>query len=287
MGEILRFLIETTKGFMLAASIPLLIYAVYICVKAGGVIGFNDKMSAIDRRRNEVRRTNREDGAYTDDEWRRTHTPQPSKYKGGKWFGPLPVVAQGFHDIVKFSKKAEKISIPVLLRLQIASGAFLYLFVGHASCILLAWAQTHGGRELVSGLITLNPSFQQWHLTLATAYAFIELILSVWSYVIELVESAVTVMLTKIRDFLCFELGKERGIEAARFLALLMDVYFDKKDVRTVKKMAWMQRGLSGREFTMAFVAIYEDKTHSSRISHLIPLTAEGKALYQDIQEIL
>lgn len=276
MNELLRFFMETVKGGILGMSIPLLVYAIYAHTKTRWNVGFQ---------RSGDGGMGRESSDYRDEGRKHQYELQSPQYKSSKWFGPAPVIAHGLHEITRVGKEAEKLIVPTLLRIKIARGTCLYPFVGHVTCMFFAWAHECGGEDLVEELISLNPAFLQWHLVLATIYALIELTLNIWAYGIILIESAITAMLVKSRDFLCSELGKERGTDASRFLALLIDRHFDKQDIHNIRKMAYTKNKLSGRDFTAALVEMCEKKSSENRC--LIPLTPAGIELYQEIREVL
>lgn len=287
MGVFLSFLLEMTHGFLLIAAIPLVAYVIYSLVKVGGIVGARKQLDTLEQnaksRRNGELKAKPEDGSYADDEWSRTHHIQSSKAMGGKWFRPEPCIIIGFRGLAQAKHKRERELIPSLLRLQIIKGFLLYPFLGHIACILLWWLKGHGGEALANELMTLNPDFLLWHLIAATIISCIELILSIFAYILTQVEASVTAMLSKIRYHLSRELGETRGTEASRFLALMMDMYFDKRDVRSIKSTAWKRQGMTGKDFTAYLIALCEKKQNAPGAVQSIPLTEEGRKLYQDI----
>jgi hypothetical protein len=286
----LQFLLDTAKGFMVVAAIPMIIFMVYSVIKVGGFKGVLAKKDELDRTVQERRAGTKksksnglEDGSYTEDEWARMHKFKPNRLPGGKWFCPQSFIACGFHDISKATKKNSGGYFPAVFWLEVASGFILYPFLGHAACIVLIRLMQSGWEPLVSEFVILNSSFLLWHLTLATTMALAEFILSLIIYILKRMEYSVTTMLSKIREHFCQELGEARGNEAARFLALLMDMYFDKQDIRSVKAMACKQKRMSGKAFASYLVALYEEKRAIPGTRMAIPLTEEGQELYQDI----
>ncbi|WP_191398446.1 hypothetical protein [Flavonifractor sp. An306] len=276
----LQFLLDTVKGLIVVTVIPMVAFISYSAIrirKWGGAVSGKSKRWLGPPNPNPPEGEKR-----ADDEWLWTNRYIQTKPCNEKWFK-----LYGFHGIEKVGRMPKKGWYPAIFWLEIVAGFALYPFFGHTACIILIGLMANGGENIIFEFVTLNPSFLQWHLTMAIIISSSELFISLSRYILNQVEVSVTAMLLKIRDHLCANLGNDRGVEAARFLALLIDMCFDKKGFRSVRMLAYKKRWMSGKDFTSHLVDLYEKSRDVSGLQQSSYLTEEGLALYQDICKTL
>ena len=284
--ECLQFLLDTIKGFLVAAVIPIIVFFIYSIIKSGGLNNFLKGLS-YDNSRTGIKKSEEAESKCTDDEWGRTWMYKPRRIPKNEWFRKKPIVVCGFQNFKRVTQDMGKIQCLALFWLELVRGLVLYFFLGHMACIVLTLLIENGWEELIPRFMLINVSFFQWHLILATVMAFAEFILSIAIYIFESIECSVSNMLSKIRDYLCKELGEEKGTEAARFLALLLDFGLDRKDSKAIKMMACKNRRASGKDFTQYLVTMYESKLADPDLRQSIQLTEEGMAIYKKIRKTL
>ena len=277
MTHIIAFLLETFQGFICLAGIPLIIAIAVEFVRMGGLKGAEQRLK---RRQHHSSQASSEEDIFQETDFERSVRPRSIKPHRNEWFSQAGRTVHGFEGIQKFKVDSFKRSIPPYLAVILFEYLLFLPFLGHLGCIASNWLQTHVG----FGLPNIGDEYLTMHLSLATLYAAMELVLHTIGLVIRTKEQAVFSILCSMRDYLCGQLGKTRGDEAARFVALIMDVYMDSEDrrdfIRQAKRMqvADEDRGRVLLQYVLSFF----DSMQASL--HAVSMTQEGEALLKEIR---
>lgn len=277
MTHFFAFLLETFRGFIALIGIPLVVALFVEIRRIGG-------LSALRQRQHQKRCRpdfNRPaEDIFQETSFDRNAKPRPTRPQYNSWFSQVGKPICGFGEIYRLRMDSLKKSMHPYLAVLLLEYVVCLPFLGHIGCIASNWMQTHTRY----GIPHISENYLMLHLALATFYAAVELALHSIGLAIQNKEQKVFDTLCSMRDYLCEELGKERGNEAARFIALIMDIYMDCQDRREfIKRSKSLRDGCSkpGRTLVKYVLFIFDSK---QRTLQAVSMTEEGENLLREIR---
>lgn len=277
MTHFFAFLLETFQGFIALIGIPLVIALVAEIHRIGG-------LGVLKQRLHQKKRppdfNKPVEDIFQESSFDRNAKPRATRPQRNSWFSQAGKSICGFDGISRFKMDSLKKGIPPYLAVLLLEYVIFLPFLGHIGCIANNWLRARFG----FGLANIGANYLALHLTLATLYAAAELILHSVGLIIRVKEQTVFDILCSMRDFLCEKLGKERGDEAARFIALIMDVYMDSQDrSELIKQSRNLRRECypPGRAFIGYVLSVFDSK---QKILQAVSMTEEGEALLREIR---
>lgn len=275
MTHFFAFLLETFRGFIALIGIPLVLALIVEIRRIGG-------LNVLRRRQ---KRRVPDSGRPVEDIFQETSfdrnaRPRPAQPQRNSWFIQPGKAICGFDEIYRFRINSLKKSMHPYLAVLLLEYVIFLPFLGHIGCIVSNWMQTHIGY----GIPHISEDYLMFHLTLATFYAAAEFILHSMGLVIQNKEQKVFNILCSMRDYLCEALGKERGNEAARLIALIMDIYMDSQDRgEFIKRSKRLRDECSppGRAFIKYILSLFDSR---QRTLQAVSMTEEGENLLREIR---
>ncbi len=273
----MAFLLETFRGFIALIGIPFAIALFLEIRRIGGLSALEQRLHP---KKSPPEYNKDEEDIFQESNFERNVKPRSTRPHRNIWFSQAGKSICGFDEIQRFKIDSMKRSMPPYLAVLLLEYVVFLPFLGHLGCILSNWLQTNVG----FGIANIGADYLSLHLTLATLYAAIELVLHSIGLVIRNKEQTVFDILCNMRDYLCEELGKERGSEAAHFIALIMDVYMDSQDrdefIKQSKNIR-LECNPPGRAFVRYILSMFDAK---QKTLQAVSMTQEGEALLREIR---
>lgn len=277
MGHFFAFLLETFRGFIAIITIPMVI-AVVVGIRNLGGFGMikqrlyqKDRPSESNKHKSDV---------FQESSFERNASPRSVKPQQNSWFRQNGKSIYGFDGIHRFKVESLKRSISPFLAVLLLEYIVFLPFLGHIGCIASNWLGTNTGFKIVN----IGGDYLILHLILATVYAAVELILHSIGLALQIKEQKVFDILCSMRDYLCKELGKKRGNEAAHFIALIMDVCMDGQDRNEFikkSKSIRLECNPPGRAFVRYILSLYDARQNTREA---VSMTQEGELLLHEIR---
>lgn len=277
MTYFFAFLLETFRGFIALIGIPLVVALAVEIRRVGGLSALRQRHHQSGPRPDFNKPV---EDIFQESSFDRNAKPRPTRPQRNSWFSQTGKPICGFGEIYRLRLDSLKKSMHPYLAVLLLEYVVCIPFLGHIGCIASNWMRTHIGY----GIPHISENYLMLHLALATFYATVELVLHIIGLVIQNKEQKVFDILCSMRDYLCEELGKERGNEAAHFIALIMDIYMDSQDRREfVKRSKSLRDGCPqpGRAFIKYVLFLFDAR---QRALQVVSMTEEGENLLQEIR---
>lgn len=279
MQNVANFIVETFWGVAIAVAMILTVYIIYRCVRDRGS---GKVMSEFRKTMTPSAKDPTQRDPFSENTTMRVAHPRPSRTCSNRWFCRETPVIRGFEEIYRRRNASSEEVHPYLLVFLLEY--FLCIpFAGHIVCLIGSIIEARTGIEIpfFSGLYTVS------HWGFAIFYAALEVILHIVGLNIQRQESALFSLLFNIKEFLCEKLGETNGEEAARFIALLVDMGLDDAGRIAVINFAIknQEEGISGQSAIRYIFGLYEEKKNSADSSRILTMTEDGEKIYNAISE--
>lgn len=290
MPTFISFVLETMQGVLFGVGVPVLIYLIITLSKEEK----RDEARAMFEGRQKTYGTascGKESSQASEDV--RKNARKQDQWQGGE-SGWLDREMRTLYELRVIANKGIcgavyqlKGRLPPYLTIVLLEYLVALPLAGHIACSVIGIAEDRTGIDFS----LIGTSFIKPHLQLILVYSVLELVLhSVWLYIREQ-ERAIFAMLGCIRKFLCANLGKKQGMEASRFIGLVMDTYLGPDDDRFIKSIA-MKRSKEGKMDAKESLSIIISLVLSRCIElKLIPLskvfTPKGQEVFNSIRALV